>query len=328
MIYKPAKVVPVGSAISDAATVHNRPPLAQTFAAANGERFTVIVNHFKSKSCRDAAGVEADRGDGQGCWNPLRVQQAAALQTFIQQLPGQGGVADVLVIGDLNAYAKEDPVLALTSGGLSNLAAGIGLNYTYTFDGESGALDHALASVTLAGKVSGITQWHINTDEPFVIDYNTEFKPQDLYAPTAFRSSDHDPVLIGLNLLRAINGGGGRDALVGTPGDDVITGGGGADLLTGGNGADTFVYLSVRDALDTFTDFDLQQDRLDVRQLLAGVTTGSDPLADGHISLRQTGPNTMVLFDADGSAGRGAARPLVILRNVLPAQLGSASFLY
>lgn len=328
MIYKPAKLTPVGSAISDTATVHNRPPLAQTFAAANGERFTVIVNHFKSKSCGDAAGVEADQGDGQGCWNPLRVQQAAALQTFIQQLPGQGGAADVLVIGDLNAYAKEDPVLALTSGGLSDLAAGIDLNYTYTFDGESGALDHALASAALAGKVSGITQWHINTDEPFVIDYNTEFKPQDLYAPTAFRSSDHDPVLIGLNLLRTINGGAGRDTLTGTPGDDVITGGEGADLLTGGTGADTFVYRSVRDALDTITDFDPQQDRLDVQQLLAGVTTGSDPLISGHISVRQTGPNTMVLFDADGSAGRAAARPLVTLRNVLPAQLGSASFLY
>lgn len=328
MIYKPAKVTPVGSAISDTATVHSRPPLAQTFAAANGERFTVVVNHFKSKGCGDAAGAEADQGDGQGCWNPLRVQQAAALQTFIQQLPGQGGAADVLVIGDLNAYAKEAPVLALTSAGLTDLAAGIELNYTYTFDGESGALDHALASAALAGKVSGITQWHINTDEPFVIDYNTEFKPQDLYAPTAFRSSDHDPVLIGLNLLRTINGGAGRDTLTGTPGDDVITGGEGADLLTGGTGADTFVYRSVRDALDTITDFDPQQDRLDVRQLLAGVMTGSDPLISGHISFRQSGANTMVLFDADGSAGRAAARPLVTLRNVLPAQLGSASFLY
>ncbi|MDP3873834.1 MAG: ExeM/NucH family extracellular endonuclease [Methyloversatilis sp.] len=328
MIYKAAKVAPVGSAISDTATVHSRPPLAQTFAAANGERFTVVVNHFKSKGCGDAAGAEADQGDGQGCWNPLRVQQAAALQTFIQQLPGQGGAADVLVIGDLNAYAKEDPILALTSAGLTDLAAGIELNYTYTFDGESGALDHALASTALAGKVSGITQWHINTDEPFVIDYNTEFKPQDLYAPTAFRSSDHDPVIIGLNLLRTINGGAGRDTLTGTPGDDVITGGEGADLLTGGGGADTFVYQSVRDALDTITDFDPQQDRLDVRQLLAGVTTGSDPLTSGHISFRQSGANTMVLFDADGSAGRAAARPLVTLRNVLPAQLGSATFLY
>jgi predicted extracellular nuclease len=328
MIYKPAKVAPVGDAISDTATVHNRPPLAQTFAAANGERFTVVVNHFKSKSCGDAAGAEADQGDGQGCWNPLRLQQAAALQTFIQQLAAQGGPADVLVIGDLNAYAKEDPVLALTGAGLTDLAAGIELHYTYTFDGESGALDHALASAALTEKVSGITQWHINADEPFVIDYNTEFKPQDLYAPTAFRSSDHDPVIVGLNLLRTINGGAGRDTLTGTPGDDVITGGEGADLLTGGSGADTFVYQTVRDALDTLTDFDPQHDRLDVRELLAGVTTGGDPLASGHISIRQTGLNTMVLFDADGSAGLGAARPLMILRNVLPTQLSSATFLY
>jgi predicted extracellular nuclease len=328
MIYKPAKLSLVGSAISDTAAIHDRPPLAQTFAATNGERFSVVVNHFKSKGCGIATGAEADQGDGQGCWNALRVQQAAALQTFVEQLPGRGGSTDVLVIGDLNAYAKEDPILALASAGLTDLAAGIELNYTYTFDGESGALDHALASAALAGKVSGITQWHINTDEPSVIDYNTEFKPQDLYAPNAFRSSDHDPVIVGLNLLRTIVGGAGRDTLIGTPGDDVITGGEGADLLTGGGGADTFVYRSLRDALDTITDFDPQQDRLDLRQLLAGVTSGVDPLTSGHISLRRTGANTMVMFDADGTAGRATARPLVVLRNVQPVQLGGAFFLY
>ena len=33
-----------------------------------------------------------------------------------------------------------------------------------------------------------------------MIDYNTEFKPQDLYSGDMFRSSDHDPVLVGMNL--------------------------------------------------------------------------------------------------------------------------------
>ena len=46
--------------------------------------------------------------------------------------------------------------------------------------------------------------WNINTDEPPVLDYNTNFKSAgqiaDYYAPDAFRSSDHDPVVVGLYL--------------------------------------------------------------------------------------------------------------------------------
>jgi hypothetical protein len=38
-----------------------------------------------------------------------------------------------------------------------------------------------------------------------VIDYNTEFKLQDLYTPTAYRASDHDPVVIGINLTPVID---------------------------------------------------------------------------------------------------------------------------
>ena len=49
-------------------------------------------------------------------------------------------------------------------------------------------------------QVTGVTEWHINADEPTVLDYNTEFKPQDLYQPTPYRSSDHDPVIVGLDL--------------------------------------------------------------------------------------------------------------------------------
>ena len=33
-----------------------------------------------------------------------------------------------------------------------------------------------LASQTLDGQVTGITEWHINADEPVVLDYNIEFK--------------------------------------------------------------------------------------------------------------------------------------------------------
>lgn len=322
MIYKPARLTTVGAALSDTSAIHNRPPLAQTFAAANGERFSVVVNHFKSKSCGEAAGAQADQGDGQGCWNALRVQQAGALNTFVQQLASGNAAGKVLVIGDLNAYSMEDPVNALTAAGMVNLTAGIDLPYSYTFDGESGALDHALATAALAAHTTGVAHWHINTDEPFVIDYNTEFKPQDLYAPHAYRSSDHDPVVIGLSLLKTLQGGAGRDTLVGSAGDDLIVGGEGADTLTGGAGSDTFVYRSLRDGIDAVTDFVPGSDRIDLTAVLAALGVDrSLAWSAGHVRLVDSSAGVSLQIDADGSAGRAAARALVTLRGVRAAQI-------
>jgi hypothetical protein len=71
------------------------------------------------------------------------------------------------------------------------------------FDGFSGELDHGLAAPSLADNVTGATIWHINADEPLILDYNTEFNPPGLYAPDAYRTSDHDPLLIGLTLATA-----------------------------------------------------------------------------------------------------------------------------
>jgi predicted extracellular nuclease len=109
----------------------------------------------------------------------------------------------MLVIGDLNSYGQEDPIDTLVSGGLVNqLAKYVPLaeRYSYVFDGQSGYLDHALATGSLSGQVRGATVWHINADEPRVLDYNTEFNPAYLYNPDKFRSSDHDPIVVGLEL--------------------------------------------------------------------------------------------------------------------------------
>ncbi|HWH84593.1 MAG TPA: ExeM/NucH family extracellular endonuclease, partial [Burkholderiaceae bacterium] len=122
MIYKPGRLSLVGASISDPAAINNRPPLAQTFAGANGERFTLVVNHLKSKSSCPAAGDadaagNTDAGDGQGCWNAQRVQQAQRLRTFVAQLQAASTSNDVLLVGDFNAYAQEDPIYDLTSNG-------------------------------------------------------------------------------------------------------------------------------------------------------------------------------------------------------------------
>ncbi|RZL11483.1 MAG: ExeM/NucH family extracellular endonuclease [Rubrivivax sp.] len=334
LIFKPGKVSRAGASLSDTAAIHNRPPLAQAFTAPNGERFTVVVNHFKSKGCGDDGGADADQNDGQGCYNARRVAQAQALRGFVTGLQASTGDADVLVIGDLNAYGQEDPIHDLTSHGLNDLIAQFngGADYSYVFDGEAGYLDHALASVSLTPQVTGTAHWHINADEPFVIDYNTEFKQPacaacgpDYYSAGPYRSSDHDPVVIGLNLVKRIAGGGGRAPVNGTPGDDVITAGEGAQTITGGNGRDVFVYTGARDGLDTITDFTPGTDRLDLQALLASLGVApSQAVASGHLRLIDAAGGVQLQLDADGAAGAGVPRGLVTLRGVSATQVQPA----
>jgi hypothetical protein len=103
----------------------------------------------------------------------------------------------------MNSYTFEDPITTFTGGGFTNLArqfGGLGA-YSYVFDGESGYLDHALASASLASQATGTTHWHINADEPIALDYNVEFKTPNqvntFYDSGPYRASDHDPVVIG-----------------------------------------------------------------------------------------------------------------------------------
>lgn len=245
-IYKPDNVTPVGQAISDTDAIYSRLPVAQTFALnSNGETFTPVVNHFKSKG-GTGTGLDADQGDGQGAFNAQRVQQAEALVGFVNELKTSSTDSDVLVIGDLNAYGEEDPIDVLRDGGLvDQLARFVPDPYSFVFDGQSGRLDHALASSSLNSQVTDVTEWHINADEPRILDYNLEFKgagqSPDLYTPTPYRSSDHDPVIVGMNLfspLTVTNGGNNNDTLKGASGRDQINGGNGNDSLSGGNGND------------------------------------------------------------------------------------------
>lgn len=208
-IYKPAKVTADGYAILDdsvdprAITTKNRPALAATFTEiASGESFTAVVNHFKSKGspCDDIG--DPDLGDGQGNCNLTRVSMAQAMVDWLATDPTGSGDPDFLVMGDLNAYAEEDPIHVYLDAGYTNLVKALTGDkaYSYIFDGEAGYLDHALANEALTPQVTGATEWHINTDEPAVIDYDQNFNPDGYWSPDAYRASDHDPVVIGLNL--------------------------------------------------------------------------------------------------------------------------------
>ncbi|MCK7613775.1 ExeM/NucH family extracellular endonuclease [Roseibium sediminicola] len=220
----------------------NRPATIATFEDANGEVFTIVSNHFKSKgdsNLQDLAdGVQAaldggsvpagevaavqaaldaliadpnfDQGNGQGFWNQVRADAASELAAYLDgayadTLAGLGKAdADYLLMGDFNAYAEEDPVQAVRDGaGYTDLIdqfLGQEDAYSYVFDGQQGTLDQALASGSLAGQVTGLTEWHINADEPDLLNYDQDFNNPDFYNDDPFAASDHDPVIVGLDL--------------------------------------------------------------------------------------------------------------------------------
>lgn len=218
ILYRHTRVVPVGPAVTtatDAFADRNRQPLLQSFRRHNSsDTFTVVVNHFKSKgSCPTDGSADQDQGDGQSCWNPTRVAAANDLSAWINSNPNGHVDGDVMIIGDLNAYAKEDPIQQLVSLGYTDLIQQVVGNpvegspvegsqaaYSFVFNAESGYLDHALATSALVAKVQHVEEHHINADEPRALDYNVEFKSagqiSSFYNADAYRSSDHDPLLL------------------------------------------------------------------------------------------------------------------------------------
>ncbi|MCC6986379.1 MAG: ExeM/NucH family extracellular endonuclease [Anaerolineales bacterium] len=282
LVYKTTSVAPVGNfEILDSTDdplfldTKSRPSLAQTFEEiATGERFTVVVNHFKSKgsACTDVG--DPDLGDGQGNCSQTRKNAAIALVNWLAADPTNSGDPDFLIMGDLNSYDKEESIDEIRAGGFTDLAFQFHGEdaYSYVFDGQTGYLDYALANNSLLGQVTGMTDWHINSDEPDLIDYDTSFKGpnQDaIYAADPYRSSDHDPVIVGLNLLPQCHGknatvyvdengkivGGLQNGqtyhstLVGTSGDDVIVATNGHNTILGLSGNDTICALDGNDVI-------------------------------------------------------------------------------
>jgi predicted extracellular nuclease len=213
-IFKPASVALRGPhAILDSSVdsqfddSRNRPALAQTFSQrSNDARLTVVVNHLKSKGSSCDRDDDPNTHDGQGNCNQTRRNAAVAIANWLQTDPTASDDPDFLIIGDPNAHVMEDPLKALKDAGFVNLVeiANVGYPYSYVFDGQSGALDHALVSSSLLPQIAATIEWHINADEAPVHDYNLEHgrDPAIFDGTTPYRASDHDPVIIGLDLSR------------------------------------------------------------------------------------------------------------------------------
>ncbi len=208
-VYRTATAEPVGESrilVGSEAFVNAREPLAQVFQPAGGvladtgDDVLVVTNHFKSKGSAGPWPGDADQGDGQGNANESRVRQATALVEFADAVAAEAGTDRVLLVGDFNAYEKEDPIVVLTEAGYTDLGPTTG-KYSYSYGGQVGSLDHVLASPAAAELVTGADIWNINAYEPVANEYSRyNYNVSVLYDTTPFRSSDHDPFLVGLDL--------------------------------------------------------------------------------------------------------------------------------
>ncbi|MEA2176513.1 MAG: uncharacterized protein QOD00_4105, partial [Blastocatellia bacterium] len=228
MIYRRSTVTPFGGPFTDTVAAngsYSRDPLAQIFKLnSNGRAFTVLVQHSRSKSC-PGTGADADQNDGQSCFNDRRRQQSQLIVNFINSQSSR--TADILVVGDFNSYSEEDPIDVLRAGGLQDVISQFvpaSSKYSFTFQGQTGQLDHGFATSSLAARSTGATIWHIDADEPPIIDYTLANKPDDRYQPTPYRASDHDPIVMSFNLALPTAAGTELSGQVTTPDGQPLAG--------------------------------------------------------------------------------------------------------
>ncbi|MEM9606413.1 MAG: ExeM/NucH family extracellular endonuclease [Actinomycetota bacterium] len=294
-IYDLTAVTPVGAPIivgvGDPAYQpdRNRPSVIQGFEEnATGAQFTAVSVHFKSKSgselddpgavCVDGDPAndvpDCDQGDGAGFFNPARTAAAEVLAAFLAD-PANLPDPDVLVLGDFNAYTREDPVdVFVEDNGYANLGELSSDPISYTFFGLGGNLDHAVANGSLVGQVVDAEVFDINGTESNNQVYFESGFPGQLPQLDRFRSSDHSPIIVGLDLdapdpvvtydcgsvvftedeliadgYNLIIGDDGRDFIWGTNGNDFIFTAGGRDIVNAGGGDDIVCSGGGRDVV-------------------------------------------------------------------------------
>ncbi len=162
------------------------------------------------------ADANYDQGDGQAFWNAARADAAGEVTEWLegayldaaQAAAGPGALVadDFLILGDFNAYAEEDPtqVVRDDADGYTDLIdsfveGGQADAFSFIFDGQRGTLDQAFASNGLADNVTGVTEWHVNAEEPGLLDYSSRFTNPAFFNDDVFRASDHDPLILGLD---------------------------------------------------------------------------------------------------------------------------------
>ncbi|WP_394165876.1 ExeM/NucH family extracellular endonuclease [Photobacterium piscicola] len=189
---------------------HQRDTIAPTFKIKGTDKtLTISVNHFKSKgsTCWEDVNTGKQRDlDKQGSCENLRVAAAEHLGEALAKIPGSK-----VIIGDLNSYANEDPVIILTnrnnvpkdhiikaagytyiggnkeigtplygpegkvinkSYGYTNIIRQLHPDsYSFSYQNNIGTLDYILLSPDLTSKVIDATDWNINAGETTLLEY-------------------------------------------------------------------------------------------------------------------------------------------------------------
>lgn len=198
LIYDTTQLVTLGDTatlLSGEFARRHRPPVLQTFAdLQSGMRFTVVVNHLKSKGGCPKQGENADQRDGQGCWAAARLAAVQQLQRWLQQ---QDALQRVLLLGDFNSYPNEQSMRWLAQQGWQDVAQHVEpMAYSYQFQQWTGRLDYGWVSTDLLPSVIQMQYWPINADEPDLPIMRDHTAAEGI---PPYRSSDHDPLLIWLS---------------------------------------------------------------------------------------------------------------------------------
>ena len=209
IIYQPAKVMRVdrSRALGDQsgptqAFGNAREPIAQTFKkkTAKADKFLFVVNHFKSKGSAGPFPGDEDTGDGQGASVTSRILQAQALRDWVPGVAAEYGAKAVVMAGDYNSYTMEDPLDVLYRAGYTDVGSTFDpSSYSYSFSGLSGSLDHILVNDSALRMSTGADHWNINSGESVALEYSRyNYHSTDFHQSGPYRSSDHDPVVLGL----------------------------------------------------------------------------------------------------------------------------------
>ena len=197
LFYRADQLKPVGVAqtLTGPEFERSRQPHAQVFQSLdNGEQALLVINHLKSKGSCPKSGSDANQKDGQGCWNPIRTASAQKMTAWSKRLATSADTANILILGDMNAYRNEDPISAIREAGFTELMDDRqGTTYSFVFFGQRGTLDYAFASDALRDKVESAFIWHVNAAMPPNMDL-----PQPWLS-----FSDHDPVVVDVRLRQS-----------------------------------------------------------------------------------------------------------------------------
>ena len=209
IIYKPARVMRVGPSYAlgtesadGHAFVDAREPIGQVFRQKNGkaDKFLFVVNHFKSKGSPGPFPGDEDTGDGQGSSVTSRIMQAQALRDWVPSVLEEMDTRAAVMAGDYNSYTMEDPLDVLYDAGYTDVGSRFDpTSYSYSFGGLSGSLDHVLVNDYALRMSTGADHWNINSGESVALEYSRyNYHATDFHDPGPYRSSDHDPVVLGL----------------------------------------------------------------------------------------------------------------------------------